>query len=313
VQPKHEDYEFELDLALSAVVGLRSTIHADAFTAKTLGTERGGNGVLISREGLVLTIGYLVVEAETVWISLADGRSVQGHVLAYDHDTGFGLVQALARLDLPWLQLGSSAAAEVGDSVILAGAGGPAHAVAAEIIAKQEFAGYWEYALDEAIFTAPSHSNWGGAALIGTEGDLIGIGSLQLQQTRSDGSEEDLNMVVPIDLLKPILKDLKTTGRANRPARPWIGLYATEMSDRLVVAGVSSRGPARAAEVRSGDIIMAVAGREVHTLGELFRRIWSLGEAGVEVPLLVYRNGRTMDIRVTSADRSSFFRSPTLH
>src|SRR5581483_11694911 len=182
VQPRPEDYDYELDEALTSVVGVKSLIPADAFTADTLGTERAGNGVLIGRDGIVLTIGYLITEAETVWISHSGGRAVPAHVLGYDQETGFGLLQALARLDLPSLQLGSSAAVPVGADVVVGGAGGRARSVAARIIAKQEFAGYWEYVLDEAIFTAPAHPNWGGTAVIGPAGDLIGIGSLQIQQ-----------------------------------------------------------------------------------------------------------------------------------
>ena len=313
MQPVPEDYSYELDQALSAVVGVKTTIPGDAFTAETLGTERAGNGVLIRKDGLVLTIGYLVMEAETVWISLGDGTAVPGHVLAFDQVTGFGLVQALARLDLPHLPLGDSGAVEIGDSVVVGGVGGRRHSVAARIIAKQEFAGYWEYVLDEAIFTAPSHPNWGGSALISPSGDLIGIGSLQLQHERENGEREDLNMIVPIDLLTPILDDLVTLGRAKRPPRPWLGLYATEIGSRIVVAGLAGRGPAQEAELNTGDIVMAVAGEAVHDLAEMFRRVWSLGEAGVEVPLLIHREGRTFEVRLQSADRTRFLKTPTLH
>ncbi len=292
MQPRPEDYDYDLDEALSAVVGLRTIVPSDAFSAETLGTERSGSGVIIGKDGLVLTIGYLVVEAETVWITLGDGRTLPGHVLAYDHETGFGLVQALVRMELPWLELGSSSDAIVGDDVVIAGVGGRRNAVATRVVAKQEFAGYWEYLLEQALFTAPAHPNWGGTALIGPTGELIGIGSLQLQHSRADGGTEDLNMIVPIDLLKPILKSLRTTGRAGRPPRPWLGFYATELEDKLVVAGLSNRGPARAGDLRGGDILLAVDGEEVTSLADLFRKIWSLGPAGVEVPLLVFRDGK---------------------
>ena len=185
--------------------------------------------------------------------------------------------------------------------------------MAARIIAKQEFAGYWEYVLDEAIFTAPSHPNWGGSALISPTGELIGIGSLQLQHERENGEREDLNMIVPIDLLTPILDDLVTLGRAKRPPRPWLGLYATEIGSRIVVAGLAGRGPAQDAELNTGDIVMAVAGESVHDLADMFRRVWSLGEAGVEVPLLIHREGRTFEVRLQSADRTRFLKTPTLH
>lgn len=313
VQPKPGDYAYDLDSALTSVVGLRAIIPADAFTAETLGTERGGNGVLIRSDGLVLTIGYLVTEAESVWLHLFDGRAVPGHVLSYDQETGFGLVQALARLDLPALALGDSGAAQLGERVVVGGAGGRQRSVAAHIVAKQEFAGYWEYLLDEAIFTGPSHPNWGGTAVIGPGGDLIGIGSLQLQQAREKGPAEHLNMIVPINLLKPVLDDLLKLGRPNRPPRPWLGLYATEIEDRVIVVGLASRAPAQSANLQTGDIVLAVAGTPVSDLAGLFRRIWSLGAAGVEVPLTIYRDGDTLELRVPSADRRKFLKSPSLH
>jgi S1-C subfamily serine protease len=313
LQPKPRDYAYDLDRALASVIGLRSVVPADAFTAETLGTERAGNGVLIDERGTVLTIGYLITEAETIWLTTVDERSVPGHALAYDQETGFGLVQALDRLDLPVLPLGHSAAAQIGARVVVGGAGGRQHSVAARIIAKQEFAGYWEYVLDEALFTAPAHPHWGGTALIGPAGDLIGIGSLQLQQDRGGGRTEALNMVVPIDLLRPILGDLLKFGRPNRPARPWLGLYATEVEDRVVIFGLAPRGPAQSADLRTGDIIVSVAGTTVATLAALFRRIWSLGQAGVEVPLTIYRDGRTFEMRIRSTERSLFFKKPSVH
>ena len=313
LQPKPGDYDFDLDRVLASVVGLRAVIPEDAFTADVLGTERIGNGVLIRDNGVVLTIGYLITEAETIWLSLGDGRSVPGHVLAYDQETGFGLVQALARLDLPALPLGDSGLAELGQRVVVGGSGGRQRSVAARIVAKQEFAGYWEYVLDEAIFTAPAHPHWGGTALIGPAGDLLGIGSLHLEQSRESGRTEHLNMMVPIDLLKPILNDLLTLGRPNRPPRPWLGLYATEVEDKVVVAGLAGKGPAERAHLQAGDIILAVGGAEVGDLAGLFRSVWSLGQAGVEVPLRIYRDGRIFDVSVSSADRNRFLKGPSLH
>jgi len=312
-QPKVEDYGYDLEHALSAVVALRATVPADAFTAETLGTERAGNGVFIRDNGLVLTIGYLITEADTIWLTLNDGRSVPGHVLGYDQQSGFGLVQALAKLDAPSLDLGASSGASLGERVVVAGWGGRQRSVAARIVAKQEFAGYWEYLLDEAIFTAPAHPNWGGTAVIGPGGELIGIGSLQLQHAVEKGQAQNINMVVPIDLLKPILDDLLKFGKRNAPARPWLGFYATEVENRLVIVGIADRGPAKRADLRTGDILLAVAGQEVHDLAGLFRRIWSLGQAGVEVPISVYRDGHSMELRVKSGERERFLKGPSLH
>jgi S1-C subfamily serine protease len=311
-QPRPEDYGFDLDRVLASVVGLRAAIPDDAFTAEILGTERAGNGVLIG-PGMVLTIGYLITEAESVWLTLSNGSGVPGHVLGYDQASGFGLVQALAKIDLPALPLGDSSGARVGEHVVVAGAGGRQRSVGARIVGKQEFAGYWEYLLEEAIFTAPAHPNWGGTAVIDAAGDLIGIGSLNLQQGREGEEREDINMVVPIDLLKPILDDLRTLGQANRPARPWLGLYATEFRDKVVVAGLAGHGPAEAAKIEVGDIVMSVAGAEVESLADLYRRVWSLGKAGVEVPLTVYRDGNRIDLRIPSADRSKLLKRPQVH
>jgi S1-C subfamily serine protease len=321
VQPKPEDYAYELDEALSAVVGIRAVVPPDAFTAEVLGTERAGHGALVRKDGIVLTIGYLITEAETVWLSLSGGRTVPGHVLGYDQETGFGLVQALAHLDMPALPLGRSSEAQVGMRVVVAGSGGRSRSVAARIIAKHEYAGYWEYVLDEAIYTAPAHPFWGGTALIGPAGDLLGIGSLQIQAASSDPMRQaarqrqtdDANMIVPIDLLKPIFDDLATIGRPNRPARPWLGLYATEIGSSVAILGVASRGPAGKADLREGDTVLAVAGAPVSDLAGLFRRIWALGEAGVAVPLTINREGRTLEVRVQSTDRRRLLKGPVLH
>ena len=312
-QPRPEDWSFDLDRALSSTLTVRATIPSDGFTAETLGTERAGNGVIIGEDGLVLTIGYLITEAETIWLNLADGRAVPGHVVAYDQETGFGLLQALGRLNLPAMELGRSSAVRAGDRVVVAGGGGRKHAISAKIAAKQEFTGYWEYLIDDALFTAPAHPNWGGTALIGTAGELLGIGSLHLQQAKDNGPPEHLNMHVPIDLLKPIYDDLLALGRPNHPPRPWLGLYATEVDSKVVVAGLANAGPARRANLKIGDIILAVGGKEIDDLAGLYRGIWRQGEAGVEVPRLVYRDGKTIDFNVRSADRQRFMKSPSLH
>jgi S1-C subfamily serine protease len=206
--------------------------------------------------------------------------------------------------------------------VVVAGSGGRSRSVAANVIAKQEYAGYWEYLLEEAIYTAPAHPFWGGTALIGPSGELLGIGSLQIQAVSADPERplplrsrqsDDANMIVPIDLLKPILNDLATIGRPNRPARPWLGLYATEIGSSVALLGAADRGPAELAGLREGDIVLAVAGGAVPSLAELFRRVWALGEAGVAVPLTINREGRTFEVTVRSTDRRSLLKGPVLH
>jgi len=311
VQPRAEDYSYDLERALSSVVGLHSIVPPEAFTADTLGVERAGNGVLVD-DGLVLTIGYLITEAETVWLHLSDGRVVQGHPLGFDQETGFGLVQALGKIDFPALEVGSSKAVEVGERVVVGGAGGRTRSLAGRIAAKQEFAGYWEYVLDEAIFTFPAHPNWGGTALISSAGKLIGIGSLQLERAR-EGKNEYLNMIVPIDLLTPVVDDIRKFGRVNRPVRPWLGLYSTEIEDKIVVVGIAPKGPAARAEIKTGDVVVAVKGDRVSTLASFYRKVWALGNAGAEVPLMLYREGVTFEVRVNSSDRAKFLKGPRLH
>ena len=313
IQPKPGDCAFDLDLALSAVFGLRATIPEDAFSAGTLGTERAGSGVLIRKDGLVLTIGYLINEAETIWLTSAGGGAVPGHVLASDQETGFGLVQALGRLNIPPLDLGIGLRVGAGDRAIMAAEGGRRHAIAARVVARQEFAGYWEYVLDHAIFTAPAHPFWGGAALISADGRLIGIGSLHVQNANGRELRRDVNMVVPIDLLPPILDDMLAYGRPNRPPRPYLGLYAQEVEDTIVVAGLSERGPANKAGLRPGDRILAVRDDPVASLAGLWRKVWAGGPAGSEVVLKVGRDNQTLTIRVLSVDRTQFYKAPKLH
>jgi S1-C subfamily serine protease len=312
-QPKADEFDFDLGRALSSVVSLRAKVPEDAFTASILGTERAGNGVVIDENGLVLTIGYLVTEAESVWLMCGDGRACPGHVVAYDQETGFGLVQALEKLGLPPLPIGESAGVKVGDSMIAAGFGGAEHSVKSQVVAKREFAGYWEYVLDEAMFIAPAHPNWGGTALIDTTGKLAGIGSLYVQLPRSGDKPLDGNMMVPIDILKPVLGDLMRFGRINKPPRPWLGMYTADTDDELIVVGLADDGPAEDAGIEVGDQILEVDGEPLTGLADMFRRVWSLGEAGVQVPLTVWRDGEAFSVGVSSIDRTSRLKSPQLH
>jgi S1-C subfamily serine protease len=312
IQPQQDDYAFDLDVALASVVSVRALTPSDAFTAETLGDDRLGNGVLIPG-GLVLTIGYLIVEAQTIWLSFSDGSAVQGHTLGYDQQTGFALVQPLARVKLPELQLGKSTKADIDDRVVIGSPGGRERSIAAHIVARQEFAGYWEYVLEDAIFTAPAHPHWGGAPLINTQGKLIGIGSLQLQAADNEGGDLPLNMSVPVDLLKPILDDLKKLGRADRPVRPWLGLYSADIEGEVVVLGLAPGGPAELAGVDPGDIIVSVAGVEVLNLSDFYRKVWQQGNSGVEVPLTVAREQGPVNLVIKSGDRNALLKSPSLH
>jgi S1-C subfamily serine protease len=298
-----------IDRVLRSIVGVRSLIPEDAFTATTLGTLREGSGVVIRESGVILTIGYLITEANEVWLTTPDGKAMAAHALAYDQKTGFGLVQALGRLDLPAIEFGDSAKAEIGDPVVFADRAGLS--VKANIVAKQEFAGYWEYLLNEAIFTAPAHPSWGGAALIGSDGRLLGIGSLRLQMAQN-GEAADINMTVPINLLPPILDDLLTRGQSNEPPRPWLGVFAAESSGEVVVMSVAKGGPAAQAGLRRGDVISDIRDQQVHGLADFYRKLWGTGPAGAEVPMRILREGRDTWLRIKSDDRNSFLKKPQL-
>jgi S1-C subfamily serine protease len=298
-----------IDPTLSSVVALRAHIPDEAFTAGTLGTLREGSGVVINDQGLVLTIGYLITEAEEVWLAAHDGRVIAAHALAYDQETGFGLVQALGELGLPALELGDSDQARLGDMTLFSD--GEGEAIRTAIVAKQEFAGYWEYLLDEAIFIAPAHPSWGGAALIDAEGKLLGIGSLRLQMIHN-GQVTDINMVVPINLLKPILDDLLTRGATARAPRPWLGVFSAENNGDVVVMSVADKGPAAEAGLQQGDVISDIGDGKVAGLADFYRKVWESGPAGAAVPMRIVRDGREKWVRVTSADRSSFLVKPHL-
>ena len=313
LQPDPADYGFDLDHVLSAVVGLRATAPNDAFTAGALGTDREGSGVVIGDDGLLLTMGYLITEAETVWLTSADGRAVPGHALAFDGETGFGLVQPLGKLNLPKLEFGDSSSLSLGEQVLFASAGGRRRAIETKIVGRQEFAGYWEYLLDEALFTAPAHPFWGGGALIGKDAKLLGVGSLILQQGDNKGRRHDMNMIVPIGILPPILDDLRRYGQVNRPPRPWLGVYAMEDDETVVIGGIADGGPAERAGLRTGDHVLAVEDEEVTDLAGLWRGVWACGPAGARVTLMVQRDERRMPVSIATVDRRSLLKSPRMH
>ena len=312
LQPKADEVAFDLPRALDAVVLLRAEVPDDAFTAATLGTERAGYGVVIREDGLTLTIGYLITEAETIWLTTNRGVVVQGTVLGYDQATGFGLVQPLGSLGVRALARGSSAEVQEGDDVYVIGHGGREHALNTSVTARREFAGYWEYLLEDAIFTSPAHPQWGGAALLDDAGQLVGIGSLLIQEGEK-GETKQVNMFVPIDLLEPILASMLATGRAGAPARPWLGMYAQEDEGKLIIAGLADGGPAERAGVKIGDLVLGVADARTTGLSAFLRRVWALGTAGVEVPLQLARQGDVLRVRVQSGDRNDHFRKPRLH
>jgi S1-C subfamily serine protease len=312
LQPNAAETEFDLARALDAVVLVRAEVPPDGFTAASLGTERAGYGVVIRDDGLVLTIGYLVNEAEQIWLTSNRGTVVPGYRVGYDQATGFGLVQPLGHLEASWLPRGVSGNASAGDAVYVIGHGGRPHSLKTRIVAKREFAGPWEYLLDEAIFTAPAHPQWGGSGLLDAQGNLIGIGSLLVQE-QVDREVTQANMFVPIDLLEPIFDALLQTGRSGLPPRPWLGMSTQDPEGKLVVGRVTPGGPAERAGVRVGDMVLGVGNQRMTTLAEFFRAVWKLGPAGVDVPLALAREGDVLRITVRSADRADYLKKPNLH
>jgi S1-C subfamily serine protease len=302
----------DLESIARSVTRLRAVIPEDAFTAGILGSQRVGNGVVIDSTGLILTIGYLMTEATDVWLTRADGREIAAHPLAYDQVTGFGLVLPLEKIDAPAIALGSSAQLRTGSAVHVLSAKEFAPPQSAHVLARREFAGAWEYLLEEAIFTAPAHSHWSGAALLDERGDLVGLGSLLVREVIG-GEEVNANMFVPIDLLKPILQTLKSTGRTARQPRPWLGIYAVELAGKVYVTGVVDGGPAQSANIREGDVIRAVAQHEIGTLPEFYRRVWAVGPAGSGVPLTTLRGATEIRLNVRSMDRGELLKRPQAH
>jgi len=291
---------------LKAIVKIRSIIPKDAHTASTLGTEREGNGVVIDSKGHVLTIGYLIVEAETIEVTGPEGKPINANFVGYDHNTGFGLLRTEKPLNVRPMKLGKSSNVKEGEPVLVAGHGGEDSAQAAQVISRKEFVGYWEYLLEEALFTVPAYSNFGGAALIDRDGQLLGIGSLFTQIVIPGFGSIPCNMFVPIDLLNPILTDLIATGRSRKEPRPWLGINTEEAHGRVFVTQITPRGPAEGAGLQRGDLILSVRGIAVNGLADFYRKVWALGNAGVDVPLSVLQGTRIREITVRSADRYQF-------
>jgi len=295
--------------ALSVVL-LRATASEGSRSASTLGTKREGSGIVIDTSGLILTIGYLILEADGVEVLAADGKAVPATVIGYDHSTGFGLVRAAIPLAVKPIELGDSAALPEREPVLIAGFDGVAPAY---VVSKRQFAGFWEYLLDDAIFTAPATVNWSGAALIGRDGKLYGVGSLVVTDAIKPRTYSPGNMFVPIDLLKPILGDLIASGKVSGPARPWIGVNTQEMQGHLVVTRVAPESPAARSGLKEGDIILGLGGQPIKGQVDFYRKLWGIGPAGTVVPLSVLQDSQMREVRVQSIDRFQHLRARTIH
>lgn len=298
-----------VDEMLSAIVKIRTKALPNARTTQTLGAGREGSGVVIDSNGLILTIGYLILEAEAIEVVGSDGKTIAATQVGYDHSTGFGLVRAITPLAGKPMELGDSSKLAERENVMVAGHGGREGASIAYVVSRREFTGYWEYLLEDAIFTAPMVYNWGGAALIGGNGRLLGIGSLLVRDAIAPGTPFPGNMFVPINLLKPILGDLLATGRASSPARPWLGVNTEEVQGRLFITRVSPESPADNAGLRVGDILVGVGGAPIANQADFYRKLWARGGAGIEVPLQVLQGVKVQEVKVRSTDRLNYLRA----
>jgi serine protease Do len=296
-------FDFDVPETLTGVVRLHTEVPEDAYTAQLLGTEREGHGIVLDDSGLVLTIGYLVLEAMAVTLQDHEGAFVPAELVAYDYDTGFGLVRAMRPLSARPIEIGNSSDIAINDAVLVAGHGGMEQTIGARVVSRREFAGYWEYMLDEAIFTAPPHPNWGGAALIGRDGKLLGIGSLYVEDALPEPGSRPGNMFVPIDLLKPVLSELLERGRTAKPPRPWLGMFTAESEGRLEVVALSPDGPAERDGIKPGDAVVKIGSKAVRTLADMYRQIWGTGAAGTVITITVLRGDFALPIQVVSEDR----------
>jgi len=288
---------------VGAVVRIKTFINPDGRSVSNLGREREGSGILIDENGLVLTIGYLMVEAHAAEITTSTGRTVPASVVGYDHDTGLGLLRTIEPLKLKALPIGKAGDLKTGDPVLVSSFGGVGMVAAVRVASRRVFAGSWEYMVDNAIFTSPPHPQWSGAALINREGKLVGVGSLIVGDASGNKDNSPGNMFVPIDVLMPIFGDLLADGRVAGPGKPWLGMNADEMAGRLMVTRVTPESPAEKAGLRRGDVVVGIGGEAITTLPDFYRKLWSLGSAGVNVPLDVVQGGNSRRIDVPSVHR----------
>lgn len=296
------------EASIRGIVEVKAIIPRDARTAGSLGTEREGTGVVIDHSGLVVTIGYLILEASEVTVTGADGDAVPATILAYDHESGFGLIRANQSLGVSPISLGNSSTLRPMQPLLVVSHAGEFDATGVYLVDRREFAGYWEYLLEDALFTSPPHAQFGGAALIDQEGRLVGIGSLFVNDAGRQPRTVPGNMFVPIDGLKPIMGDLLSRGRRAEPGRPWLGLTMEEHRGRVFVTRVAPDGPGEAAGIQPNDVILGIDGVAVGGLGDLYRKLWSRGDAGVAVPLDVLQGLEVKPVTVESADRYRYLR-----
>lgn len=308
-----EPKAIDSDKLFGAIVKVETRAVPDARSNAALGREREGTGIVIGPGGLILTIGYLIVEADDVKITDNAGRTLPAQVVGYDHATGFGLIRALAPLRATPVLLGDSEKVAEREPMMIASQAGTDEVNFVWVVSRRPFSGSWEYLLEKAIYTSPPAMNWSGAALIDKGGKLIGIGSLIVRDASADGSGLPGNVFIPIELLKPILTDLTKSGRRSGAARPWLGVAADEVQGRLVVTRVSPEGPADRAGIKSGDIIVGVGSDAVRTQADFYRKVWARGSAGDTIPLRVLQDLEVKEVPIRSIDRIEYFKPRTTY
>jgi serine protease Do len=307
VQPGNSSLPPEVAAALPAVVGVRTTIPEDRRSARTLGSEREGHGTIIDDEGLIVTIGYLIMEADTVTITDSDGRELPATIVGYDYESGFGLVRTTVPPRVKPMRFGDSDNLMLRSEAYVGGVGGEKASLKVKVAGRREFAGYWEYLLDNAIFTVPAYPLWGGSALIGADGTLLGVGSLLVQEALGPGAPAfPGNMYVPINRLKPVFDELVQTGGISTPPRPWLGVLTVEHMGQLVVGGISDGGPADRAGLQRGDILQALNGDVLDDIPDFYKKLWASGPAGTTISLRMERDNDAFEVKVRSGDRAKY-------
>jgi S1-C subfamily serine protease len=292
---------------LPAVVGIHTIIPEDRRSAQTLGSEREGHGIVIDNDGLVVTIGYLIMEASEITVTSTEGDTLPATIVGYDYESGFGLVRTRQPFPVKPMPFGDSDSLVLRSEAYVAGVGGEKATLKVKVAGRREFAGYWEYLLDNAIFTVPAYPLWGGSALVGMDGTLMGVGSLLVQEALGPGAPAfPGNMYVPINRLKPVFEELVERGKVSTPARPWLGLYTLEHMGQLVVGGISDGGPADRAGLKRHDILQALNGEVLDDVADFYKKLWASGPAGTAVTLRMERDNDAFEVTVRTGDRASY-------
>jgi serine protease Do len=314
VSPTAQQTIDALTRANQAVVGVQVVASEGARSATTLGPRREGSGVVIGPDGLVLTIGYLLLEADTIQITTQDKKSVPARMVAYDLATGFGLIRPLVPLrGITPVTLGSASSSKAGDSFIASTGAQPTASPdvnMTQLVSKRAFSGYWEYHIETALFTSPPVDNHSGAPLFNQRGELVGIGSLLVMNAMGDNARLAGNMFVPIDLLKPIMAELTETGSSKMSKRPWLGLTSSEQGGRVQIVRVNQESPAQAAGLQPGDVVLAIDDAKVTTLEAFYKKLWDRPAPDAEVKLTVLQGAELKTIVLKPVDRASLFRKP---